>query len=361
MQGSRKSFLPSFGISPDHGFTMKGWDFSAAEIRDALEGYQMLNPAMELGSNLCPWNCDFCFTESPDNPDGRKRGLSNELSLEERLTLIDEVSNLGARSINFVGAGEPTIDPGFWALLERMADRRIRPIIYTEGSLRLQQQDFVLRLFDIGATVVLKVNSLKDATYQDRILRGIQHKPGIPAKSYFEGRKVALRNLMDSGFNIPVPTRLAFDTIICKENLDEIESIHRFARDHNIFVLFVNYLPSGRTRDGHTTAISWEEQHSVYRKLASIDKEEYGLVHETHFPYAGGVPCTIRGLGLFTKITGEVYDCPGESRLLGTLPKEKLSSMWKKVREITRHFDGGCFPRQEFWKRQNAGESSMDE
>lgn len=332
---------------------MRGWDFSSATVAEAVRSHRMLNPAMELGSNVCPWNCDFCFTESPANKDGAKRRLADELPIERRLDLVDEAASLGAQSINFVGAGEPTIDPGFWRVVERMAERKITPIIYTEGSLKLTHESFCKRLSDVGATVVLKVNSLHDPEYQDRVLRGVRPKDGIPRMSYFKERERALRNLMDLGFCDTVPTRLAFDTIICRENIGEIERIHRFARLNNIFVLFVNYLPSGRTRDGHTTAISWPEQHELFSRLAAIDREEYGIEHRSHFPYAGGVPCTIRGLGLFVKIQGDVFDCPGESMRLGSLRDSSLAELWNAARPITERFDGGCFPRQQAWVRLN--------
>lgn len=340
-----------FDLSAAHGFTMQGWDFSSTEVAEAIRGYRMLNPAMELGTNICPWNCDFCFTESPNNPDGRKQHLLDELPIARRLRLIDEAAELGCRSINFVGAGEPTIDPDFWQLLEWMQQKRITPIVYTEGSLKLKSHGFAQRLFDLGATVVLKVNSLTNAEYQDRVLRGIRPKAGIPTHSYTADRQEALKTMMDIGFNLPVPTRLAFDCIICRENATEIEDIHRYARLNNIFVLFVNYLPSGRTKDGHTSAISWEEQHNIFKRLAEIDETEFGLKHATHFPYAGGVPCTIRGLGLFVTIRGSVFDCPGESVQLGNVKEETLAAVWQKARSITEGFDGGCFPRQQFWKR----------
>lgn len=344
---------PELNLGGEFGFTMRGWDFDGETVHQAIKEHRMLNPAMELGTNVCPWNCDFCFTESPENPDGRKRRSNDELSAERRLQLIDEAAELGARSINFVGAGEPTIDPHFWEFVERMFHHEITPIIYTEGSLRLKDLEFAKRLFDFGATVVLKVNSLYNSEFQDAVLRGNRPKEGVPQTSYTEDRKKALDVLMDVGFSDCTPTRLAFDTIICRENADEIEGIHRFARYRNIFVLFVNYLPSGRTKDGHTTAISWDEQHRIFKQLAEIDRQEFGIDHATHFPYAGGVPCTIRGLGLFVKIKGDVFDCPGESISLGNVKSAPLSKIWELLRPVTQSFDGGCFPRQQFWEQHS--------
>ena len=341
-----------FDLRPERaGFTMRGWDFTRVELAEALNGHRMLNPAMELGTNACPWGCLFCFTEDPKNPSGRKRRLKSELQLDERLSLIDQAADLGTRSINLVGAGEPTIDPGFWQIVERMNKRNITPIIYSEGALRLTRREFVKRLYDTGATVVIKANSLWDHEYQNFIVRGLTQNPA--AENYARQRNRALDLLLEAGFADCNPTRLALDTIVTKQNRAEIPALHRYARKHNIFVLFVNYLPSGRSSDGVSDALSREEQRAVFDELAHIDAEEFNIPHRSHFPYAGGVPCSIRGTGLFVKITGEVFDCPGELISLGNIRNEPLSSIWEKARPITQGFDGGCAPRDTFWETKD--------
>ncbi|OHA89185.1 MAG: hypothetical protein A3C70_00590 [Candidatus Zambryskibacteria bacterium RIFCSPHIGHO2_02_FULL_43_14] len=349
--GQKRRDVPAeFDLSAKHGFTMKGWDFTRAEVASAIENHQMLNPAFELGSNVCPWNCEFCFTEE-DNPTGLKKKLVDEMTLEERLKLIDDAAALGARSINFIGAGEPSIDPHFFTFLERMREKNITPIVYTEGALRFTDREFAKRVYDLGATVVLKVNTLKDEAYQNAIVAGPAGRKSPRAQNYFQDRNKSLEVLMELGFNDCVPTRLAFDTIICQENVNEITEIHRFARRNNIFVLFVNYLPSGRSVQVMHNAISRERQFHVFEEMAVIDREEFGIEHRACFPYAGGVPCTIRGLGLYVKIKGETFDCPGESQPMGNMRSESFKDIWEKARAITQSFDGGCMPRQLFWDR----------
>ncbi len=344
--------IPSeFDLPFGHGFTMKGWDFGTAELVAAIKGRRMLNPAFELASNVCPWNCEFCFTEDPANPAGAKKRLSNEMSLNERLQLIDQAAKLGARSINFIGAGEPTIDPNFFALLERMREHDITPIVYTEGALKLTDRGFVQKLFDLGATAVLKVNTLENEPYQNAIVAGPTGRKSQRQQNYFQNRARAMDNLMAVGFNDCVPTRLAFDTIICEENKDEIVRIHRFARRHNIFVLFVNYLPSGRSTQVMHNAITRAEQFAIFEQMAEIDRQEFGIEHRPCFPYAGGVPCTIRGFGLYVKVGGTVFDCPGESQVMGNARTEPLSIIWERAHPIQDEFDGGCLPRKLFWDK----------
>ena len=338
-------------IQTGKGYTMKGWDFSRQDIAEALRSNRMLNPAYELASNRCPWNCFFCFTEDPNNLEGSKKKLEGEMSLDERLSLIDQSHSLGARSINIIGAGEPTIDEYFWPVVERISNKGMIPIVYTEGALRLTDHDFAKRLYKLGATVVLKVNSLTNREYQNAVVIGGKDRVKPLRMDYFERRNQALNVLKEIGFNQHDPTRLAFDTIICRENLDEIPFIHRFARDENIFVLFVNYLPSGRSSTPAQNAISREEQFAMFDKLATIDRKEYGITHQSKFPYAGGVPCSIRGLGLYVKIKGEAWDCPGELEPLGNVREESLETIWQKTRHIRERFDGGCLPRDTFWQK----------
>jgi MoaA/NifB/PqqE/SkfB family radical SAM enzyme len=342
---------PEFDHPPGYGYTMKGWDFTRAQLAAAVTEHRMLNPAFELGTNYCPWNCDFCFTQDPADDIGAKFRLANEMSLSEKLTLIQDAATLGARTINFVGAGEPTIDPDFWTIIEAMRKHDIWPIIYTEGALRLTDTQFAQRLFELGSTVVLKVNSLVNEEWQNSVVRGTSTRKQPRAQNYFAERNRALAVLQDVGFSTDYPTRLAFDTIICRENAHEILGLHEWARMRNIFILFVNYLPSGRSTDPLTNAISKKEQFEIFQQLADFDKEVFGMEHSSSFPYAGGVPCSIRGLGLYVKIQGEVWDCPGESQSLGNVRKEGLAAIWEKVRPITGKFDGGCLPRQLFWQK----------
>lgn len=340
--------LPELDHAPDHGLIMKGWDFSQADVRSALAEGRILNPAIELCSNVCPWNCDFCFTESAFA--GKKRRLPNELSFAQRVRLLEELKGLGARSINIVGAGEPTIDPYFFDLLVAIRRLDMTPLVYTEGSLKLSEQDFCSRLYDLGATVVLKVNSLWQEEYQNSILVSGNVNPHTPKYNYFEHRRRAFENLIDLGFNKGAPTRLAFDTIICRENVGEIEALHRFARDNNIFILLVNYLPSGRSASGHTNSISRTEQFEIFARIAEIDRTEYGIVQRGTYPYGGSQPCLIRGAGLFVKIGGDVLACPGETRPVGNILRSPLAKIWARLTDVREAFDGHCPPRERFWE-----------
>ena len=343
--------IAEFDLAKANGWIMKGWDFSSEEVASALAHRQLLNPAMELASNVCPWNCAFCFTEDPSNPIGVKKRAATELPLARRLELIDEVAALGARSVNVVGAGEPTIEAGFWQIAERIASAGMVPIIYTEGSLRLVERKFADRLHRLGATVVLKVNSLWNATWQNSVVTGPAPSKSLRRRGsgYSELRNQALDHLISAGFAVEVPTRLGFDTIACRHNLAELLELHRYCRNSNIFMLLVGYLPTGRSHAGTLDELTREELFDVFDKIADFDKTHFGLSHRSVFPYGGGTPCTIRGVGLHVKIDGRVFDCSGESVLLGNVSNHSLAEIWQRADQIRSEFDGQCKPRRDAW------------
>ena len=324
-----------------HGYVMRGWDFSREEIAAAVNSGRMLNPTFEGMTNYCPWNCDYCYTERDTGSDAQKRRLSNELPLARRLEIIREAAQLGAKSMNFIGAGEPTIDPNFWEIVEAVAKSGMTPIVFTEASLRLTDETFAQRLYELGATVVIKVNSLYYADYQNAVVAGNQ--PVDP--TYFNKRNEAIELCTKIGFNQHTPTRLGFDTIITRDNYEEIHSAHLYTRRRNIFVVLKNYLFTGRVKEARKDLVSLEEQEKLWAKLAQIDQHFYHIKRSSIFPFGGSHPCTLRSTGVHIAITGSVFRCDGEDTAIGDLRTETLKEVWERVRHIDQNVMGLCPPR----------------
>lgn len=325
-----------------HGYVMRGWDFSRHELADAINAGKMLNPTFEAMSNFCPWNCDYCYTERESGAAALKRRRTTELPLERRLEIIREAAALGARSMNFIGAGEPTLDTNFWQLVDCVANAGMTPIVFSEASFRLTDRVFAQRLYDIGATVVIKVNSLWNAQYQNALVAGNQ-----PLRSeYFARRNEAIALCQELGFADETPTRLGFDTIITQDNYDEIPRLHRYVRKHNIFVVLKNFLHTGRAKARRPDAVTYADQVELWKRLAQIDEREFGIKHAYHFPFGGGTPCNLCSTGVHMSIDGKVFRCDGEETPLGDLRTESLASIWHRVRRQGQNIMGLCPPRE---------------
>lgn len=343
---------PEFDIR-EHGFVMRGWDFSRKEMAAAINAGRMLNVTFEGMSNYCPWNCDYCYTERDASPEAEKRRLATELPLVDRLRIISEAAALGARSMNFIGAGEPTLDPNFWEIVGHTASLGLTPIVFTEASFRLTDDAFVQKLYDLGATVVIKVNSLRDRVYQESVVAGETN--GKRAQGYFDERNHAIMTCQMAGFARCTPTRFGFDTIITRRNLHDIKSLHFYARMSNIFLVLKNFLRTGRVKNEREDALSNEEQAHLWQTLREQDRDRFGIKQSGIFPFGGSHPCTLRSTGVHISIEGKVFRCDGEEDPLGDLRTESLADVWARVRHIDQNVMGLCPPRERHWAKTSDG------
>ena len=214
-----------------------GWFFTAAEIESILSNGHMLNPSIDL-SNPCNLNCAYCYVEEKNS--ARKLRRPNELSYEEIVQVIEDLQSCGAKTINIVGAGEPTIDPHFEEIIKCISDRGMTTVLFTNGIRFYHQPDLVEFLYKNNVSVVLKYNAVS-AEVQD-LVAGRQ--------GYTRKRDVVLEHLIDSGFTAHEPTRLGIDIIVFQGNVKEVPEIHKWCRTQNIFPIAGEFIPTGRTESG---------------------------------------------------------------------------------------------------------------
>ncbi|MCG8421479.1 MAG: radical SAM protein [Proteobacteria bacterium] len=315
---------------------LRGTDYSADDVQVAMAANKMLHLDMDF-TNDCDINCYYCDRTVDRFDEARKR----ELTTEKRKALIAAAKALGATTVEFPGAGEPMVDPGFWEVIEYIHSQVMTPVIFTNGS---QIDDAAARrLYDLGASVFLKYSSF-DPELNDKLVG----KPGYTV----EARR-ALERLLALGFNEPVPTRLAIDMIIMnKHSLESIGEVHRWCRDNNVHHYISTLIPEGLA-DKKVRQKERQRSDEMLEYIQRIDAEEYGLSYESSRPMAGGYRCRQVNVGLFVNIYGEVYDCNGLGRPLGNVFSQSLDEIWntklaKRIRAPLQ--DGFCLVRERVWR-----------
>lgn len=314
---------------------LKGWDFSEKEIQKAKEGNLMLMLDAET-SNICNLNCPYCYR---DEYSKKHVVLNNELSIEQRKKLIDEAKQLGCKTIKIVGAGEPLADPQFFEQIEYISHSGIIPVVYTNGILLTKEK--AKKLYDLNCSIMLKFNSLKDDVQDELVGR----------QGYTKLRDKTLKILIDVGFNKTKPTRLGFDSIIVKQNKNEILDMLRFCRKNNIFPSFKTFIPTGGALQYKEWEITKKELTEIYKDAQKIDEKEFGIKYGISLPYIGGFPCTQWHYALFVDILGNAYACPGSRILLGNIKEDSLIDIWNthKAKEFRIKKYVSCPPREEYW------------
>lgn len=87
--------------------TLEAWTFEGRYIREAIQGKRLLNPSIDL-SNKCNLNCPYCYVEKVGSL--KKERTKDELNFDDYKVIIKKLFEAGAKTINIIGAGEPTID-----------------------------------------------------------------------------------------------------------------------------------------------------------------------------------------------------------------------------------------------------------
>ncbi len=316
---------------------LKGWDFSEKEIEEAKKNNQMLMLDSET-SNICNLNCPYCYR---DEYEEKNKVLENELTIKQRKKLIDEAKKLGCKAIKIVGAGEPLIDPHFFEQIEHIFNLGITPIVYTNGITLTEKM--AKKIFNLNCSIMLKFNSLEEEV-QDKL---------VNRKDYTKSRNKALDNLIKIGFNKSTPTRLGFDSIITKQNKNEILKMFKFCREKNIFPSFKTFIPTGGALQYKDWEISKDELIKIYGDAKKIDEKEFNINGDLCLPYIGGFPCTQWHYALFVDILGNTYACPGSRTLLGNIKEKSLIAIWNssKAREFRENRYKSCPPREEYWQK----------
>ena len=327
---SKKAYVGLGKVPIGIGAILRGWDMTEQEFKKKL-------PVVDFRAmtEACPHNCFHCFT------DKNRRTLT----LEQIKRVIDEVAEMGAKAIDFLGEGEPTIDPHFFEIIDYTASKGIIPVVFTDVATKMRDRDFIQQVKDTGASICPKCDSLFNGDYQNCVV-------GDKTGRYFDQRNEALQLLMEAGFNKIEPdgtTRLGFDMIISSRNIGEVAETLRFCRKNNLWIVFSFYLPAGRSasigfdRGLEPTVRARQEM----RKLVlSIDRDEFGFNHPIWNNFAT-MPCVER-IQIYGD--GRVSPCPGNETIIGMVQECSIRELHQIILDqFPGHnpacFDGNCLYR----------------
>lgn len=308
---------------------LKGWDIKTKEAKEFRDREEIFMAYMDMTA-ACDLHCTYCQARSG-------KALPNELDLEERKRVIDEFAQMGCKAIHIAGQGEPTLDPYLWDILEYINEKEMTPVVFTHGANLTRET--IKKLKSLNTSLIIKIHSFKPEV-QDKL---------VGLKGYTQKREAVLEMLIEEKYNEGNPTMLGVDTVLTYDNKDELETIFRYCREHNIFPEFKTMITANRAgKVVNKYQLSAEDVKEIAEKFAKIDKEEYGYVWEVTPPYIAWT-CNFYYGHIYVNIIGDIYPCVGFTMNdpIGNIRNMSVKDAYNtelmfKIRNIDKLLEGAC-------------------
>ncbi|MFU8818405.1 MAG: radical SAM protein [Desulfurivibrio sp.] len=303
-----------------------GQEFTLQEIARARGNNGLLSLELEL-SRACNIRCVYCYAASG-------LPLANELTAAEIENVVDQALELGIKKVIVLGGGEPLFYPRIFEVIDYILSKGLKVDIFTNGT--LITPEIAQLLARSGVAVVIKMNS-RDAAVQD-YLAG---RPGT-----FAGIEKGLAALLAAGY----PDEghlLGIQTIICRQNYQELPDLWRWARSRKIIPYVEMMTLQGRASEHPELAVPMAEIKALFEKLAQIDAEEFGRDWTPHPPLAAS-QCSRHEYSCTVTSIGEVHPCPGVNLPAGNIRDQSLadilsgSKIIQDLRNIRTTIKGKC-------------------
>ena len=227
-------------------------------------------------TNMCNLRCKHCYQ------DAKAEATIDELTLDEKLSLVDTLYNAGVK-IPVVSGGEPLIHPDYFPVLEKMVSLGMHTAAASNAT--MITPEFASRLTDTGLNYIeISLDSVNPEKHDE--FRGMS---GTWAKTV-EG----IKNCVEAGIFTAVAT------VFTKNTLDEVDAMVDFAASLGThrFIHF-NFVPTGRGPEISDQDLSPEDREMVLRKLYK-KRRTAGLEVLSTAPQYGRV-CIEQALGASLK------------------------------------------------------------
>ena len=217
-------------------------------------------------TNMCNFRCKHCYQRAG-------KPLPDELSLKEKLMLVDQLDKAGVAAIALSGR-EPTIHLDFYRIVSEISSRGIYAAVATSGWV----------FADIRNLVKAKKAGLR---YIDVSIDSVDPKKhdwfrGVPGS--WERAVKALKNAVKLGISNALAVTLT------KINIDEMDDLLDLAEEIGVQrIVFFNFVPVGRGKDNLWLDLDPLEREEVLRKLFKEMKRRKGIQIISTAPQYGRV------------------------------------------------------------------------
>ncbi|MHC1568809.1 MAG: radical SAM protein, partial [Candidatus Syntropharchaeia archaeon] len=299
--------------------------------------------------------CKHCYANASNRP------AEDELTLEERKEVIDQLDEAGVAAISFSG-GEPLVNKDFWEIAKYAGGKGFYLSVATNGTLITRKSARKLRESGIRY-VEVSLDGPKDVHDEFRGIDGA-----------FDRSVEGIKNARDEGLG----TGIAMTAT--RHNLETAPEMIKLARNLKVdrFIVF-NFIPTGRGKDMVKEDLTPEEREELmkylydewqkgdlqifstcpaYARVSIVEKEkrERGAVSPTHFAeidfpkeFGGAAKALTEFIGgcgagrVYCSVehNGDIQPCVFIPIKVGHVLKDGFTNVWKdnKIMNLLRDRD----------------------
>lgn len=285
-------------------------------------------------TNACNLACAHCYRDAGARAE-------DELDTREGKALIDEIAKAGFKIMIFSG-GEPLMRPDIYELITYAADKGLRPVLGSNGT--LITPEVARKLVAAGARAIgISIDSVDPGAHD--CFRGMD--------GCWQAAVDGMKNCLDAGLPFQI------HTTVMDWNYDEVEALTDFAVEigamaHHVFFL----VPTGRGKDIEDSSLHAVEYERLLRRILNKQKQVDIELKPTCAPQfirvadqmgvktrfqrgclAGLSYCLINPVG-------EVQPCAYMQAKIGNVRETPFSELWENAevfkRLRTRAYSGHC-------------------
>lgn len=273
----------------EHASTIRGFVIAARSVAEfGLTLPQRFTAPLFIVwnfTNLCNLTCKHCYQ------DAEHKALPDELSLKEKLNLVDQIAEQYVPMIAFAG-GEPTLSPDLMPVLKHCHKYGIHTTLATHGGTMTRKM--AAELAEVGCKYIeMSLDSVNPALHDE--FRGI---PGMWHRTVRGARYVVEQEGL----------RLGIAMCVHQGNFAEVEDMIKFCVDigAGVFAHF-NFIPVGRGLKMVDGDLNPQQREWLLRTLNSWMQSgkigcistapQFGRVCVAHAPTDGKQACSHAGSG----------------------------------------------------------------
>ncbi|PMP90191.1 MAG: radical SAM/SPASM domain-containing protein [Caldisphaera sp.] len=217
-------------------------------------------------TNMCNLNCLHCYQKAG-------KPTPDELTLEEKIMLIDQLDKAGVASIALSG-GEPTIHPDFYRIAKEISKRGIHTAVATNGW----------TFSNINNLIKAKENGLRYVEVSLDSAVPEKHDKFRGVKGSWERAVKALENAVKLGMDHGMAVT------ITKLNINETKDLLDLAEEIGVKrVIFFNFVPTGRGKENIWLDLDPIEREKFLRYIYAEIKNRKGMQIVSTAPQYGRV------------------------------------------------------------------------